>query len=75
MNRIVRENYPVADLPDDLREGFAPDAVVRVMVEPVLPPADRVLSIEELFAMRRPPYETTEQITDEVRHMRDEWDD
>ncbi len=75
MNRIVRENDPVADLPEDLREGFAPDAVARVMVEPILPPADRALSIEELFAMRRPPYKTTEQITDEVRHMRDEWDD
>ena len=22
MNRIVRENYPVADLPENLREGF-----------------------------------------------------
>ena len=75
MNRIVRENYPVADLPADLREGFAADAIVRVMIEPVLPPMARVLSIEELFAMRRPPYKTTEQISDEVRRMRDEWDD
>ena len=74
MNRIVRENYPVADLPEDLREGFGDDARVCIVIEAELPPPDRVLSLEELFAMRRPPFKTSEQIVDEVRRMRDDDD-
>ncbi len=30
MNRIVKEHYPVEKLPEDLREGFAQGALVRV---------------------------------------------
>ena len=71
MTRIVRENYPVADLPENLREGFGADVKVRVVLELEPPFPDRVLSLEELFAMRRPPYKTSEQIVDEVRRMRD----
>ncbi len=74
MNRIVRENYPVADLPEDLREGFGNDVKVRVVIELASPLPSRVLSLEELFAMRRPPYKTREQIVDEVRRMRDDDD-
>lgn len=33
MNKIVREHYPVANLPEDLREGLEKDAMVRVVVE------------------------------------------
>lgn len=33
MNKIVREHYPVANLPEDLREGLERDATVRVVVE------------------------------------------
>lgn len=33
MNKIVREHYPVANLPDDLKEGLAADATVRVVLE------------------------------------------
>ena len=75
MNRIVRENYAVADLPEDLRDGFATDAEVRVVIEPASPMPEKVLSIDELFALRRPPYKTTEEIVQQVRRMRDEWDD
>ena len=75
MNRIVRENYPVADLPEDLREGLATDANVRVTIEAVLPPPEKILSLEELFALRRPPYKTMEEIVAEVRRNRDDWDD
>ena len=74
MNTIVRESYAVADLPEGLREGFGDDATVRIVIEAELPPPDRVLSLEELFAMRRPPYKTTDQIVDEVRRMRDDDD-
>jgi hypothetical protein len=33
MNRIIREHYPAANLPEDLREGLDQDATVRVVVE------------------------------------------
>jgi hypothetical protein len=33
MNKIVREHYPVANLPEDLREGFDAGATVTVVVE------------------------------------------
>ncbi|MEN3150327.1 hypothetical protein ABCW43_23770 [Neorhizobium sp. IRAMC:178] len=33
MNKIVREHYPVANLPEDLREGLERDATVRVVIE------------------------------------------
>ena len=61
MNRIVRENYPVADLPEDLREGFALIDEVRIIVEPALPKPEKVLTIDELWALRRPPYKTPEE--------------
>ena len=84
MNRIVREHYPVADLPEDLRSGLPSDAVVRVTVEAefghlanmeLLRKPTCIPSIKELLAMRRPPYKSTEQIVAEIREMRDEWDD
>lgn len=65
----------MADLPEDLREGFAEDLTVRIVVEPAMRRPDKVLSIDEPFAMRRPPYRTTEEIVAEVRRMRDEWDE
>lgn len=77
MNRIVRENYPVADLPEDLREGFAPGEMVTIILEsPKKPPAsEHVPSLDELFAIRRPPYRSMEEIVAEIRQDRDEWDD
>ncbi|MCM2473636.1 hypothetical protein HGO38_09105 [Rhizobium sp. CG5] len=33
MNKIVFEHYPVANLPDDLREGLSRDGTVRVVIE------------------------------------------
>jgi hypothetical protein len=33
MNKIVREHYPVENLPEDLREGLQAGATVRVVLE------------------------------------------
>ncbi len=33
MNKIVREHYPVANLPEDLRQGFEVGATVKIVVE------------------------------------------
>ena len=33
MKKIVREHYPIANLPEDLREGFAADSTVKIVIE------------------------------------------
>ena len=33
MNKLVREHYPVSDLPEDLREGFENGSDVTITVE------------------------------------------
>ena len=74
MNKIVRENYPVAKLPEDLRPTEDLDARVTITIEEEQRP-DKVMSLEEIFAARRPPYRTKEDIDQEIRRQRDEWDD
>ena len=74
MNRIVRDHYPASKLPDDLREGIDPGAEVIVTVEEITRP-EKVLSIEELWALRRPPFRSAEEIDRMIREQRDAWDD
>ena len=75
MNRIVKEHYPASRLPEDLREGVDPEAIVTVTVveEPSRP--ERVVTLEEIFARRQPPFRTAEEIDADLRRQRDEWDD
>jgi hypothetical protein len=90
MNRIVKEHYPASKLPEDLREGLAPGAEVTVTIEWESAPNDdigegglsrrlrrpeRVMTLEEMFAMRRPVYRSGAEIDAEIRRQRDEWDD
>jgi hypothetical protein len=75
MNKIVRENYPASKLPDDLRAGVDPDARVTVTITLDEQQPEHVLSLEEIWATRRPPYRTKEDIDAEIRRQRDEWDD
>lgn len=74
MNRIVRDHYPAAKLPEDLREGIDPAAEVVVTVEEVERPR-RVLTSEEIYALRRPPFRTAEEIMRTIRQGRDEEDE
>jgi hypothetical protein len=74
MNKIVR-NYPASKLPPDLREGVDPDAHVTVTVElSDEQPPHRPMTLEEIFALRRPPYRSAEEIVAEIRQLRDEAD-
>lgn len=86
MNRIVKDHYPAARLPEDLREGLDLGDEVRVTIEIVSPEEDselanwfqrpeRVLSLDELFALRRPPFKSSEEIERELQQERDAWDD
>jgi hypothetical protein len=74
MNRIVRDHYPAAKLPEELREGIDPSADVIVTVEEIERP-ERIMSIEEIFAARRPPYLSADAIDRRIREQRDEPDE
>ena len=74
MNKIIREHYPASNLPADLREGVDPQSTVTVTitVEGLQRP-EHVMSLEEIFATRRPPFRTVEEIDTDIRRQRDEW--
>src|ERR1700731_3377691 len=75
MNRIVRENYPVSNLPEDLRVGLEPSSVVTVIVEEEEKPPEKVMTLEEIFALRTPPFRSKEEIDADLRRQRVEGDD
>ena len=74
MNRIVKTRYPVSALPEDLRQGLDPKAEVTVTVEETERP-EKVMTLDEIFAARRPPFRLAEDIDSQIRALRDEWDD
>ena len=87
MNRIVREHYPVEKLPENLWEGIPAGEQVTVTVEPETEAAQKesgaaenpvpphhVMSLEEIFAARRPPFRTAEEISKTIRRDRDTWE-
>ncbi len=73
MNRIVKEHYPVDRLPDDLRQGLEPGAQITITIVEEEALSERPLSLDELFAMRRPPFRSGEEIDAELERQRDEW--
>jgi hypothetical protein len=82
VNKIVRERYPIAKLPADLREGMDADLTATVVV--TINETNRIadaeattkpMTLDEIFALRRPPYRTKEEIDADIRRQRDEWDD
>jgi hypothetical protein len=75
MNKIVKEHYPASKLPVELREGIDPSGHVTVTVVEEEKPPERVMTLDEIFAARRPPYLTASQIDEMIRRSRDEWDD
>jgi hypothetical protein len=75
MNKIVREHYPAANLPEDLRAGVDPSARVTVTITLEEQRPERVPTLEEIWAARHPPYRTKEEIDADLRRQRDEWDD
>lgn len=75
MNRIVRENYAVADLPEDLRSDLADVQRVRVVLEPLSEPSTKTRpSLDELFARARPGYASFQDVVDHIEALRADWD-
>ncbi|WP_213741342.1 hypothetical protein [Bradyrhizobium sp. dw_411] len=75
MNRITREHYPASRLPEDLRAGVDPSSTVTVTIVEEEKRPGKVMTLEEIFALRRPPFRTAEEIDDDLRKQRDEGDD
>ena len=75
MNKIVKEHYPASKLPVDLREGIDPAGRVTVTVVEEERPPEHVMTLEEIFAARRPPYLSAKEIDEEISRQRDEWDE
>jgi len=75
MNRIVKEHYPASRLPEDLRTGVDPTSTVTVTVVEEPKPSRTVMSLEDLWALRAPPFRTAQEIDDDLRRDRDEWDE
>ncbi|WP_159730743.1 hypothetical protein [Methylosinus sp. Ce-a6] len=75
MNKIVRRHYPAANLPEDLRRELdgARDVTITIETEEEALPG-RLTLLEELFASRRPPFRTKEEIDEDLRRDRDDWD-
>jgi hypothetical protein len=76
MNKIVKEHYPASRLPEDLRTGVDPRSTVTVtIVEEEMKPPRRVMTPEELWALRAPPFRSAAEIDEDLGRDRDEWDD
>jgi len=75
MNSIVKANYPASKLPEDLRGDVDPASTVTITITVEEKRPDHVLSLEEIFALRRPPFRSKEDIDAEIRRQRDEWDE
>jgi hypothetical protein len=80
MNKIVREHYPAAKLPDALRDEIGAEKRVRITIEvessgSVSEAAD---ARDDWFSkyehIRRATFHSLEEVNDHVRALRDEWD-
>jgi hypothetical protein len=77
MNKFVREHYPASKLPEDLRAGVDPAATVTITIveEEEADAPQHLVTLEEIFASRRPPFRSTQEIDAELRRQRDAWGD
>lgn len=77
MNKIVRENYPVDRLPEDLRRNLPMSGTVRVVIESPSVTADPEVSewFASIIAKRDNVPASPEDPVDRVRRQRDEWND
>lgn len=80
MNKIVREHYPVEKLPEDLRELFPGQSEVTVEITAAgeartMTGAEAVAMFRRLGETSGDPTRTMPEIVQDVRQLRDEWED
>jgi antitoxin component of MazEF toxin-antitoxin module len=80
MNRIVREHYPAAKLPDDLRKeiGAEKSVTITIEVENAGAGCEANNARDDWFSkyehIRRATFHSIDEVNDYVRTLRDEWD-
>lgn len=81
MNKIVKQHYPAAKLPVELREGIDPQGRVTVTVIEEEKPPKHVMTLEEIIAeanrLKREGHiepVSAEEAVARIRALRDEWD-
>ncbi len=80
MNRIVREHYPAAKLPDDLRDEIGPEKQVTITIEVESPDSgsESTESRNDWFSkyehIHRSNFHSLDEVNAHVRSLRDEWD-
>jgi hypothetical protein len=75
MNKIIREHYPASKLPEDLRAGVDPSSTVTVTIVEEEKGPEKAMSLDEIWALRAPPFKTAQEIDEGLRRDRDEWND
>ncbi|MCB8839700.1 DUF4131 domain-containing protein [Aurantimonas sp. VKM B-3413] len=70
LKKIILDDYPVENLPEDMRQDFEPGERVRVTVEPYRK-EPRYLRFHGIAAHKKT---TIEEAVARVRALRDEWD-
>jgi hypothetical protein len=75
MNRTIKTHYPVSALPEDLRHGLSLDGEVTVILEENGFPIAKKRSVRELFAARRPPFRSAEDIDRDLDGLREDRND
>ena len=73
MNRVVRVRCPAAGLREELHTGIDPNAGVPIPGEIETSP-ETVLSLEEMFALRRDVFSLRQVVNENFKTLRDEWD-
>ena len=71
MNKIVREHYPAAKLPEDLRPSSDPNARVTITIQEEEKPQN-AMTLDEIFAQTGFRRRTRQEIDAEIRRQRDE---
>ncbi|HMN84687.1 MAG TPA: hypothetical protein PKA74_01675 [Bauldia sp.] len=74
MNIVVKDRYPVSQLPDDLKAEIGQARYVKLVIEEAAPKRTR----EELARIREESWRRGpigDDPVERIRRLRDEWDD
>lgn len=73
MNKIVRKHFDARLLPDDIQVELGRPAFVELTVVADTP-SERIPTLEDIFAARKPPFRTGADVVQSQRRSRDAWD-
>jgi hypothetical protein len=78
MNKIVREHYPAAKLPEDLRREIGAGKRVTITIEVEDDANEKKRSGDDWFSryehLRRGTFHSLDEVNEHVSALRDEWD-